>query len=127
MSRISDDGLIKITNLNLDFAPGVSDRTKIAHMAIAANPNLRPLWEARRVPLFRATRNSEPYCPARKHAEIGPSCCCECFPSETRVGRDRRHSVYFSRLFFSPGIGVGQLERVASRPPLLSLSATLPP
>ena len=43
MSRISDDGLIKITNLNLDFAPGVSDRTKIAHMAIAANPNLRPL------------------------------------------------------------------------------------
>ena len=43
MRRISDDGLVKITNLNLDFAPGVSDRTKIAHVAIAANPNLRPL------------------------------------------------------------------------------------
>jgi hypothetical protein len=43
MRRISDNSLVKITNLNLDFAPGVSDRTKIAHMAIAANPNLRPL------------------------------------------------------------------------------------
>jgi hypothetical protein len=43
MRRVSDDSLVKITNLNLDFAPGVSDRTKIAHMAIAANPNLRPL------------------------------------------------------------------------------------
>ena len=45
MRRISDDGLIKIANLNLDFAAGVSDRTKIAHVAIAANPNLRPLGE----------------------------------------------------------------------------------
>ena len=43
MRWISDDRLVKITNLNLAFAPGVSDRTKIAHMAIAANPNLRPL------------------------------------------------------------------------------------
>ena len=43
MRRISDDSLVKITNLNLDFALGVSDRTKIAHMAIAANPNFRPL------------------------------------------------------------------------------------
>jgi hypothetical protein len=43
MRRISDDSLIEIANLNLDFAPGVSDRTKITHMAITANPNLRPL------------------------------------------------------------------------------------
>ena len=43
MDRISNDSLIEIANLNLDFAPGVSDRTKIAHVAIAANPNLRPL------------------------------------------------------------------------------------
>jgi hypothetical protein len=43
MRRVSDDSLVKITNLNLDFAPGVSDRTKIADMAIAANPNLRSL------------------------------------------------------------------------------------
>ena len=46
MRRISDDGLVEIANLNLDFAAGVSDRAKIAHMAIAANPNLRPLWSA---------------------------------------------------------------------------------
>src|ERR1700679_3453394 len=45
MRWISDDGLIEIANLNLDFAAGVSDRAKIAHVAIAANPNLRPLWE----------------------------------------------------------------------------------
>ena len=45
MRRISDDGLVEIANLNLDFAAGVSDRAKIAHVAIAANPNLRPLWE----------------------------------------------------------------------------------
>src|SRR5580700_1498295 len=43
MRRISDDGLVEIANLNLDFAAGVSDRAKIAHVAIAANPNLRPL------------------------------------------------------------------------------------
>src|ERR1700722_19833753 len=43
MRWISDDGLIEITNLNLDFASCVSDRTKIAHVAIAANPSLRPL------------------------------------------------------------------------------------
>jgi hypothetical protein len=43
MGWISDDGLIEITNLNLDFASCVSDRTKIAHVAIAANPNLRSL------------------------------------------------------------------------------------
>jgi hypothetical protein len=43
MGWISDDGLIEIANLNLDFASCVSDRTKIAHVAIAANPNLRPL------------------------------------------------------------------------------------
>ena len=43
MRRISDHGLIEITNLNLDFAPGVSDRAKIAHVAIAANPDRRPL------------------------------------------------------------------------------------
>jgi hypothetical protein len=43
MRWISDDRLIEIANLNLDFAPGVSDRAKIAHVAIAANPNLRPL------------------------------------------------------------------------------------
>ena len=45
MRRISDDGLVEIANLNLDFAAGVSDRAKIAHVAIAANPNLRPLRE----------------------------------------------------------------------------------
>ena len=44
MRRISDDGLVEIANLNLDFAAGVSDWAKIAHVAIAANPNLRPLW-----------------------------------------------------------------------------------
>src|ERR1700689_5074863 len=43
MRWISDDGLVEIANLNLDFAAGVSDRAKIAHVAIAANPNLRPL------------------------------------------------------------------------------------
>ena len=45
MRRVSDDGLVEIANLNLDFAAGVSDRAKIAHVAIAANPNLRPLWK----------------------------------------------------------------------------------
>src|SRR5580700_9835474 len=45
MRRISDDGLVEIANLNLDFAAGVSDRAKIAHVTIAANPNLRPLGE----------------------------------------------------------------------------------
>ena len=43
MRRISDDRLIEITNLNLDFAAGASDRAKIAHVAIATNPNFRPL------------------------------------------------------------------------------------
>jgi hypothetical protein len=43
MRRIPDHGLIEITNLNLDFPPGVSDRAKIAHVAIAANPDRRPL------------------------------------------------------------------------------------
>jgi hypothetical protein len=43
MRWISDDSLIEIANLNLDFASCVSDRTKIAHVAIAANPNLRSL------------------------------------------------------------------------------------
>ena len=42
MRRIPDDGLIEIANLNLDFPPGVSDRPKIAYMAIAANPDRRP-------------------------------------------------------------------------------------
>jgi hypothetical protein len=45
MRGIPDDGLVEIANLNLDFAVGVSDRAKIAHMAIAANPNLRALGE----------------------------------------------------------------------------------
>jgi hypothetical protein len=43
MRRISADRLIEITNLNLDFAAGASDRAKIAHVAIATNPNLRAL------------------------------------------------------------------------------------
>src|ERR1700722_10165943 len=43
MRRISDDSLIEIANLNLDFSLGISDRTKIAPVTIAANPNLRPL------------------------------------------------------------------------------------
>src|ERR1700722_18023346 len=45
MRRISDDRLVEIANLNPDFAAGVSDRAKIAHVAVAANPNLWPLWE----------------------------------------------------------------------------------
>ena len=43
MCRISEDGLIEITNLNLDLAAGVSDRAKIADVAIPANPDRRPL------------------------------------------------------------------------------------
>src|SRR5271168_4290747 len=43
MRRISDDRLVEIANLNLDYPPGVSDRAKIAHVAIAANPDRRPL------------------------------------------------------------------------------------
>ena len=43
MRRVPDDGLIEIANLNLDFPPAVSDRAKIAHVAIATNPDSRPL------------------------------------------------------------------------------------
>jgi len=43
MRRIPNDGLIKIANLNLDFTPAVSDGPKIAYMAIATNPDSRPL------------------------------------------------------------------------------------
>jgi hypothetical protein len=42
MRRISDYRLIEITNLNLDLAAGVSDRAKIADVAIPANPDRRP-------------------------------------------------------------------------------------
>ena len=43
MRRVPDDGLIKIANLNLDFPSAVSDRAKIAHVAIPTNPDSRPL------------------------------------------------------------------------------------
>ena len=45
MRRISDDRLVEIANLNLNFAAGVSSRAKIAHVAVAANPNFWPLGE----------------------------------------------------------------------------------
>src|ERR1700722_12264273 len=45
MRGIPNDGLIEIANLKLDIAAGVSDRAKIAHVAIPTNPNLRPLWK----------------------------------------------------------------------------------
>jgi hypothetical protein len=41
--RVSDYRLIEIANLNLDFPPGVSDGAMIADVAIAANPDRRPL------------------------------------------------------------------------------------
>src|ERR1700733_8594346 len=45
MRRVSDDCLVEIANLNPDFATGVSDRAKITHVAVAANPNLWPRGE----------------------------------------------------------------------------------
>ena len=125
MRRISDDRLVKITNLNLDFAFCVSDRTKIAHMAIAANPNLRPLGKR------AAFHSFEPLIVANRiapHVSVwgsGHFALTNVFQAR-RASAGTGDTLFVFHDFFALDIAVGQLERVASRPPLLSLSATPP-
>ena len=73
MRRISDDGLIEIANLNLDFPPAVSDRAKIAHVAIAANPDSWPLGKRAAFQSFEPLVIANRIARARKRAGIGPS------------------------------------------------------
>ena len=54
--------------------------------------------EARRVPTFRATDSSEPYCPARKLRGSGRFCPYECRPGEKRV-RTGEPCLVFTVLF----------------------------
>src|ERR1700690_1478958 len=103
MRWISDDGLVEIANLNLDFAAGVSDRAKIAHVAIAANPNLRPLGK-------RAA--FQPFEPLIVANRIAP-----------HVGM-RGSGLFVFHYFFALDISVRQLEKVASWTRFLSLSPT---
>src|ERR1700733_15562173 len=44
MSWIANDGLVEITNLDLDMAFRISNWTKISCMAVTANPDRRTLW-----------------------------------------------------------------------------------
>lgn len=41
MSRVAEDRLIKITNLNLDLPLRAGDRTEITYVAVPANPHWR--------------------------------------------------------------------------------------
>ena len=42
MRRIADDGLVKVANLDLDFAFGVGKRTDVSDVTVAATPDRRP-------------------------------------------------------------------------------------
>src|SRR5436305_870701 len=48
MSGIADDALIQIADLNVDAASCISDRSEIAKMAVAADPDRREIRDGRR-------------------------------------------------------------------------------
>src|SRR5271163_4304429 len=119
MRRVSDDSLVKITNLNLDFAPGVSDRTKIAHMAIAANPNLRPLGKRAAFQPFEPLIVANRIAPHVSMRGSGHFALTNVFQAR-RASAGTGDTLFVFHDFFCPGYRcptAGQLERVASWPP----------
>jgi hypothetical protein len=111
MRRISDDSLIEIANLHLDFAPGVSNRTKIAHMAIAANPNLRPLGKR------AAFRSFEPLVVANRIAThvsmrgLGHLALANVLQTRRSSSGADDTLFVFHDCFLALNVTVGQLER----------------
>jgi hypothetical protein len=107
------------SKLNLDFAPGVSDRTKIADMAIAANPNLRPLGKRATFhsfePLIVANRIA-PYVSVRGSGHFALTNVFQTRRPSARTG----DTLFVFQDFFCPEYlcrTARQLERVASWPP----------
>src|ERR1700722_10262471 len=117
MRRISDDGLIKIANLNLDFAAGVSDRTKVAHVAVAANPNLRPLWERAAFYSFEPLVIANRIAPHVSMRRSGHLALANVFQARRASPGTGDTLFVFHDCFVFLDIAVGQVERVASRPP----------
>jgi hypothetical protein len=117
MGWISDDGLIEIANLNLDFASCVSDRTKIAHMAIAANPNLRPLGKRAAFHSFEPPIVANRIAPHVSMRGSGHFALANVFQAR-RATAGTGDTLFVFHDFFCPGYRCRQLERVASWPPL---------
>jgi hypothetical protein len=116
MRRIPDHGLIEIANLNLDFPPGVSDRPKIAYVAIAANPDRRPLRKCAAFhsfePLVLANRIS-PYIGAGGSGHFALAN----FFQERFASPGTCHTLFVLHDWcFSPGYRGCQTTRMASRP-----------
>ena len=116
MRRISDDGLVEIANLNLDFAAGVSDRAKIAHVAIAANPNLRPLWERAAFHSFEPLVIANRIAPHESMRRSGHLALGMFSKRDARPPGPATLCLFFT-IVFCLDIAVGLVERVASRPP----------
>ena len=117
MRRISDDGLVEIANLNLDFAAGVSDRAKIAHVAIAANPNLRPLGERAAFHSFEPLVIANRIAPHVSMRGSGHLALANVFQTRRASAGTGDTLFVFHDCFVFLDIAVGQVERVASRPP----------
>ena len=118
MRWISDDGLVEITNLNLDFASCVSDRTKIAHVAIAANPNLRPLGKRAAFHSFEPPIVANCIAPHVSVRGSGHFAVANVFQARRASARTGDTLFVFHDCFLALNVTVGQLERVASWPPL---------
>jgi hypothetical protein len=43
---VADDGLVKVTNLDVDLALGIGHRTRVADVAVAADPDGRAFGQA---------------------------------------------------------------------------------
>jgi hypothetical protein len=95
---ITNHRLVEIAYLNLDTAFAIGDRTKIAQVTVAANPDgwafwdvrrevriSKPLIEARRIPANVSVRRPRHFQVARLMED-----------GETLVGRDRFHIDFLS-------------------------------
>src|SRR3984885_1568747 len=118
MRGISDDGLIEIANLNLDFAPGVSDRAKIAHVAIAANPNLRPLGKRAAFHSFEPPIVANRIAPHVSMRGSGHFALANVFQAR-RATAGTGDTLFVFHDCFLARYRCRTLKRVASRPPLL--------
>src|SRR5882757_2184736 len=126
MRWISDDRLVKITYLNLDFASCVSDRTKIAHMAIAANPNLRPLGKRAAFHSFEPLIVANRIAPHVSVRGSGHFAFTNVFQARRTSARTGGTLFVFHDCFLALNVTVGPLERVASQPPLIVVCCRVP-
>src|ERR1700730_7422012 len=102
MSRISDHGLIEVTDLDINMAFAIRDGAEVAYVAVSTDPHCGTAWYRLDCRSCRAIRKTCGCCRGRMHAPNAPSLSCGGQPKYSGDGGNAQTcEIFFHKIYES--------------------------